>query len=166
MWVFAIFASRGRGVCLEWFPIVLWLFIIFVYYLFIYLFLFSRTFIDNRIYFLTNLSCINMINNNNNKVYNNEQHYKFLLAQDKGYLQKKPNTNGIKALWFVNHESVFWSHKPEICKTSIFYKLFFLKYDSFKIIRADSICLSSYLEFNEWDWTMKEKNSVECFGLL
>ena len=39
-----------------------------------------------------------MINNNNNKVYNNEQHYKFLLAQDKGYLQKKPNTNGIKAL--------------------------------------------------------------------
>ena len=37
-------------------------------YLFILLFLFDRTFIDNRIYFLTNLSCINMINNNSNKV--------------------------------------------------------------------------------------------------
>ena len=51
---------------LEWFPIVLWLFILFVYYLFIYLFLFNRTFIDNRIYFLTNSSCINMIKNINN----------------------------------------------------------------------------------------------------
>ena len=54
------------GIKWERFPIVLWLFILFVYYLFMYLFLFSRTFIDNRIYFLTNLSCINMINNDNN----------------------------------------------------------------------------------------------------
>ena len=34
-------------------------------YLFIYLFLLNRTFIDKRIYFLTNLFCVNMISNNN-----------------------------------------------------------------------------------------------------
>ena len=73
---------------------------------------------------------------------------------------------GIKASWFVNQESVFWSHKPKICKTFIFHESFFLKYDNVKIIGLDNICLSTCVELNEWDWTMKERNSVECFGLL
>ena len=40
----------------------------------------------------------------------------------------------IKGLWFMNQESICWSHKPKICKTSIFHKSFFLKYDNFKTI--------------------------------
>ena len=57
------FYAFSELLCLERFLIVLWLFILVVYYLFIYLSLFNRTFVDNRIYFLTNLSCINMFNN-------------------------------------------------------------------------------------------------------
>ena len=30
---------------------------------------------------------------------------------------------GIKGLWFVNHESISWSHKSKIWKTSIFHEL-------------------------------------------
>ena len=70
---------------------------------------------------------------------------------------------GIKGWWFVNHESISWSYKPKICKTSIFHELFFPRYDNFKIISADDICLSICLDSNEWDLTMKEKISV-AFG--
>ena len=60
---FLQFYLKEGWVCREWFP--LWS--DFLSFLFIiYLFLFNRTFIDNRIYFLTNFSCINMINDNNN----------------------------------------------------------------------------------------------------
>ena len=38
-------------------------------------FSFNRTFIDNRIHFLTNVSFINMINNNNNNNNNNWKHF-------------------------------------------------------------------------------------------
>ena len=48
---------------------------------------------------------------------------------------------GIKVSWFLNHKSSSWSHKPKICKTSIFHKLFYLKYNVFKIICIDNICL-------------------------
>ena len=34
---------------------------------------------------------------------------------------------GIKDSWFVNHESISWSHEPKICQTSIFYESFFPK---------------------------------------
>ena len=34
---------------------------------------------------------------------------------------------GIKGLRFVNHESISWFHWPNICKISIFHKLFFFK---------------------------------------
>ena len=72
VWLFVLQIGRlleVRGwVCLERFPIMLWLFILFVYNLFIYLFLFNRTFIDNRICFLTNLFFINMINNDNKTI--------------------------------------------------------------------------------------------------
>ena len=46
---------------------------------------------------------------------------------------------GIKALWFVNHESISQSHEP---KTSIFQGYFFRKLDNFKIISKVDICLS------------------------
>ena len=67
---------------------------------------------------------------------------------------------GIKGSWFVNHESISWSHQPKISKTSIFCKLFFPKYDDFKINSTEDICLSVCLELNEWVWTMKEQSSV------
>ena len=49
---------------------------------------------------------------------------------------------GSKSLWFVNYESIFWFQEPKICKISIFHKLLFPKYDNFKIISTDNICLS------------------------
>ena len=42
------------------------------------------------------------------------------------------NRVGIKSLHFVKHESISLSNKPKICETSIFHKLFYLKYDNFK----------------------------------
>ena len=36
------------------------------------------------------------------------------------------------SLHFVKHESISLSNKPKICETSIFHKLFYLKYDNFK----------------------------------
>ena len=68
----------------------------------------------------------------------------------------------IKAWWFMNHKSISWSHEPKISKTFIFHKLFFPKYDNFKIISTDDICLSICLGLNEWGWTMKEQNFVNC----
>ena len=73
---------------------------------------------------------------------------------------------GIKVSWFLNHKSSSWSHKPKICKTSIFHKLFYLKYNVFKIIHLDNICLPISLELDEWDWTMKEQNFLEWFELI
>ena len=29
-----------------------------------------------------------------------------------------------------------------------------------------SICYSKWIRLNEWDWLMKNKNSVECFGFF
>ena len=58
--------------------------------------------------------------------------------------------------------SISWSHKPKIQRTSIFHQSFFPKHD--KIIRVGDISIC--LELNEWDWSMKGKNSVECFGLF
>ena len=62
---------------------------------------------------------------------------------------------GIKGSWFVNHESISWSHEPKIRKTSIFHESFFSKYDNFKLISVGGICLSICLELTEWDWLMK-----------
>ena len=63
----------------------------------------------------------------------------------------------------MNHESVSWSHKPQICNTSIFHKSFFAKCDNFKIISAGDIYLSICLELNEWNWLMKDKNATNFF---
>ena len=69
--------------------------------------------------------------------------------------------------WFVNHESISWFYEPKIRKTSIFHELFF---QNFKIMSASDICLSIcynvWIRLNEWDWLMKNKNSVECFGFF
>ena len=73
---------------------------------------------------------------------------------------------GIKVSWFLNHKSSPWSCKPKIWKTSIFHKLFYLKYNVFKIIHLDNICLPISLELDEWDWTMKEQNFLEWFELI
>ena len=73
---------------------------------------------------------------------------------------------GIKVSWFLNHKSSPWSCKPKIWKTSIFHKLFYLKYNVFKIINLYNICLHIYLELDEWDWTMKEQNFLEWFELI
>ena len=51
-------------------------------------------------------------------------------------------------------------------KTSIFLELFFQKYDNFKIISVRNISLSSCLELHVCDWSIKEKNYVEYFGLF
>ena len=45
----------------------------------------------------------------------------------------------------MNHKSLFWSHKPKICKNSIFNELFFPK----------QYLSSLFLELNEWILTMK-----------
>ena len=45
----------------------------------------------------------------------------------------------------MNHKSLFWSHKPKICKNSIFNELFFPK----------QYLSSLLLELNEWILTMK-----------
>ena len=66
----------------------------------------------------------------------------------------------------MNHESIFWSHEPKICKTSIFHELFFLKYDNFTITSANDICLYICLELNKWGLTIKEQVSVEWFSLF
>ena len=71
--------------------------------------------------------------------------------------------------WNKEHFSLFHKYSllvPKICNTSIFHESFFPKYDNFKIINVGNIYLSICLEFNKWDWSMKEKNSVECFGLF
>ena len=49
---------------------------------------------------------------------------------------------GIKGLWFKNHISISWFHKRKTCKPTIFHKLFFPKYDNFKIISTGHICWS------------------------
>lgn len=67
--------------------------------------------------------------------------------------------DGIKGLWFVNQESLSWSHKPKICKTFIFLELFIPKCGKFKIISTDDIDLSLCLVFKEWGWTIKEQHS-------
>ena len=53
----------------------------------------------------------------------------------------------------------------KICKSSIFHELVFAKCNNFERSNA---CDKSvfYLELNEWDWTMKEKKSVEYFLLF
>ena len=73
---------------------------------------------------------------------------------------------GIKVSRFLNHKSSSWSCKPKIWKTSTFHKLFYLKYNVFKIIHLDNICLPISLELDEWDWTMKEQNFIEWFELI
>ena len=81
--------------------------------------------------------------------------------------KKKKKKAGIKGSWFVNHESVSWSHKPKIHKTSMFHKLFFPKYN-FKVINAGNICMSICLELIGWNWLMKDKtlsNVLACFKL-
>ena len=50
---------------------------------------------------------------------------------------------GIKGCWFVNHESISWSHKPKISKSSIFCECFFPKYGNLKIISADDLGAAS-----------------------
>ena len=60
---------------------------------------------------------------------------------------------GIKGWWFVNYESISWSHEAKK-----FYELFFPKYDNFEIIGAGHIGLLTCLGWKEWDWLMKEKN--------
>ena len=63
----------------------------------------------------------------------------------------------------MNHESISWFHEPKICKTSIFQEYFFWKTI---ILKSSLTCLSIFLQPNEWDWTMKEKRFVECFGFF
>ena len=67
------------------------------------------------------------------------------------------NRVGIKGSWFVNHESISWSHERKICKTFIFRELFFPKYYNFKTISTDNVCLSICLELNDLGWTMKKQ---------
>ena len=50
---------------------------------------------------------------------------------------------GIKGCWFVNHESISWSHKPKISKSSIFCECFFPKYGNLKIISTDDLGVAS-----------------------
>ena len=54
----------------------------------------------------------------------------------------------------MNHESISWSHKPKISKTSIFHKLFFPKYGNFKIINTNT---SVYLSRVKWVRLNKER---------
>ena len=56
--------------------------------------------------------------------------------------------------WIMNQFPNFTNQK--VCKTYILHKLFFPKYDIFKIISMDNICLFICLELNEWNWMMKE----------
>ena len=72
---------------------------------------------------------------------------------------------GIKGSWFVNNESISWLHQRKIGRSSISQEFFFL-YDNFKIISIGNICQSICLDLNDWDWSKKEKNYVECFGLF
>ena len=72
----------------------------------------------------------------------------------------------ITGSWFVNHKWFSWLHKRKICKTFIFHKLFFLKYDNFKIISTGDICLSISLELNKWDGSMKEKKLLDVLACL
>ena len=73
---------------------------------------------------------------------------------------------GIIDSWLVNHESISRIQKPKICKTSIFHKLFFPKYDDFKAISVDNICLSICIEWNKRGRTRYGQNSVEWFDLF
>ena len=52
-----------------------------------------------------------------------------------------------------------WSHKPKICKTSIFHELLFPKY-IFKIISADDICLSVCLSRFKWTRLNNERKKI------
>ena len=72
----------------------------------------------------------------------------------------------IEGLWFMNQESISWSHKADIRKTSIFHESFYLKYDNFKIICIGDICLSIFLELHGWDWSMIGKRAAQFFALL
>lgn len=72
----------------------------------------------------------------------------------------------IIGLLFVNHKSISWFHPPKMCKTSINYESFFLKYNKFKTIIAGDICLSICLELNHRDSAMNKKipqNVLACF---
>ena len=65
------------------------------------------------------------------------------------------------------HKWISWSHKPKICKTSIFHKSLFL----WNMITLNNPCrqyLSICLQLNEWHWLVKEKhqpNVLACFKL-
>lgn len=54
-------------------------------------------------------------------------------------------------LWFMNPESVSWSHELKFSKTYIFHELLFPVYDNFKIINTDDIYLSrvTWVRFND-----------------
>ena len=94
-----------------------------------------------------------------------DKRYKYCQNRGMTQLRLMQSINaGINGLWFFNHKSISWSHKPKICKTCIFQELFFPKYDNFKIINTANICLSICQELNEWDWSMKENNSIECLS--
>ena len=70
-----------------------------------------------------------------------------------------------KGLWFMNHESVSWSHEPKIRRTSNVHESFFPKCDIFKIIGVGD--MSVYLSGVKWmKLTDKRKNSVNFFGLF
>ena len=69
---------------------------------------------------------------------------------------------GMNNLWFVNHKSIFCSHKLKICKISIFHKSFFLKYDYFKIASTGDLCLSVCLDLDR-QISCKNKKMKRCF---
>ena len=68
---------------------------------------------------------------------------------------------GIKGLHFMNPESLSWSQKPKVCKTSIFHKWSFPKYDNFIIISADDIYLSIWMRLNS-----ERKKTCRMFWLF
>ena len=70
-------------------------------------------------------------------------------------------------LWIKNLK-ISWSNKPKICKTSIFQKLLFPKYDNFKIISTGNIRLSISLDLNEGSRLNDERTKlckIYCYTL-
>ena len=73
---------------------------------------------------------------------------------------------GMNNLWFVNHKSIFCSHKLKICKISIFHKSFFLKYDYFKIASTGDLCLSVCLDLDRQISCKNKRKWNVAFSLL
>ena len=67
---------------------------------------------------------------------------------------------GIKGSWFINHESIYWSQEPKICKTFIFHKLFFPKYDNFEITSTGNVCHLSIVK-----WVRLNNERTKCYKL-